>query len=124
MGVGVCVRVPESTSFIYRWTQGSHTSTAFLWLSPFCLLKISRGAAAEISVDYLHEHFPRVKTSCATVEPALCAAHACAVGPLLSRRPQPVGARSVQLLDVLPKTVGFVSKSHPCGHHSHGGNLT
>ena len=123
MGVEVCVKVPESAS-IHRWTQGSCTSAAFLWLSPFCLLKISRGAVAEVLVDYLYEHFPWVKTSCTTVEPVCCAAHACAVGPPLSKKPHPLGARSVQLLDAVPKTVGFMSNSHPRGHHSHAGDLT
>lgn len=50
--------MPESAGN-YRWTQGCHICTAFLWLNPFCLVKISRGAAAGISMDSLHEHFHR-----------------------------------------------------------------
>lgn len=71
-----CGGMPESTR-IYRWTRGCYICTAFLWLSPFCLVKIFRGAAAEISMGSLHEHFPRVRTSCTTVEPAHWAARRC-----------------------------------------------
>lgn len=60
-----------------------------------------------------------VRTSCTTAEPARCAA-----GSLLSRNPQPLRACSVQLFHALPKNVGFISNSHPCGQHSHAGNLT
>lgn len=54
-------------------------------------------------MDSLHEHFPQVRTSCTAVEPACHAAH---------RSSAPQKAHSVQLLDTLPKIVGFISLAH------------
>lgn len=103
MDMGVCVRVLESAN-IHRWTQGSHTSAAFLWLSPFWLLKISRDAVAEVSADCHCEHFPWVKTACTTIGPACCAAHACAAGPPLSRNLSHWGHVQSNCLMRFPKT--------------------
>lgn len=111
-------RMPESAG-ICRWTQGCHICTACLWLNPFSLVKISRGAAAERT---LHEHFPQARTSCTAVEPACCAAHWCS----RSSAPQKASATRGTFSPAAwyPSQNCGTHKSCPHGHHSHTGSLT